>query len=209
MRLRQRLPVVFAMLLLYASNAIAFELRVSLLRPSAPRVALVMELRDLLRDKFLETIRQNRSVFLQVQAELWEDRRITDRLVLTTPEVIYRIDRVIDRGVSVTDEYGNRSSLEDLRSPLPISIDLGALDRLTDDGSYYVHGQVTAATVAERSIDQLGAAIFGDDQSAAGLANLGRYLFRTVMRIGRYMDSASAEVTSQRYTGVQIRTGAR
>ena len=33
-----------------------------------------------------------------------------------------------------------------------------------------------------------------------------RYVFRTLLRIGRYLDSASAEATSDRYTGLQIKS---
>ena len=206
---RQAVAVMLAVALLASpATAGAFDLRLAQLQAASSRVSLVLELRDLLRDRFLETIQQNRSVYLQVRAELWEDRRISDRLVLTTPEVIYRIDHEAAGGVSVRDQYGNQSSHDNL-AIVPIRIDLGALDAIADDRGYYAHAEVTAATVPEQGIDQLGTALFGDDQSAAGLASLGRFLFRTVLRIGRYLESASSEITSARYTGRQIRTGVR
>lgn len=59
----------------------------------------------------------------------------------------------------------------------------------------------------QSDIDRVGTAIFGDEQSAAGLASLGRFVFRTLLRIGKYLESASAEVTSARYTGQQIKAG--
>jgi hypothetical protein len=206
---RQRIGLMFAAALIaFAPTAHAFDLRIAQLHAAASRLSLVLELRDLLRDRFLQTIQQNRSVFLQIRAELWEDRRIADRLVLTTPEVIYRIDRDTAGGLSVRDQYGNQSSHNDF-AIVPIRIDLGALDRVADDRSYYTHAEVTAATVPEQGIDQLGTALFGDDQSTAGLASLGRFLFQTVLRIGRYLESTSSEITSPRYTGLQIRAGVR
>lgn len=206
---RLRLSIIAAALLLHVTTVVALELRVTELQASASRVALVLELRTLLRERFLETIQQGRAVFLQMQAELWEDRRITDRLALTTPELTYRVDREGDSGVTITDQSGNRVSYRDARAAFPVRLDMGPAAGLADDRSYYVRAAVTAATFAERDIDRLGVAVFGNDQSIAGLTNLGRYLFRTLLQIGRYLDSESAEVSSPRYTGLQIRTGAR
>jgi hypothetical protein len=185
----------------------ALEVRVTQVRVSATRVAATFELSDLLRDKFLDLVRQGRAIFLQVQGELWEDRRIADRLTLTTPALTYRVDRDQESGVVITDQYGNRTTHPDIRVPLPVRLDLGPSSTLADDRAYYLRAQVTAATVADRDIDQVGTAIFGDPQSAAGLASLGRFVFRTLLRIGQYLESASAEVTSARYTGQQIKAG--
>jgi hypothetical protein len=76
-----------------------------------------------------------------------------------------------------------------------------------DDRSYYLRAQVTLASIADRDIDQFGTAIFGDPQSAAGLASLGRFVFGTLLRIGKYLESESADVTSGRFTGLRIRSG--
>jgi hypothetical protein len=61
--------------------------------------------------------------------------------------------------------------------------------------------------VAERDIDQAGAAIFGAEQSTGGLAALGSFVFRTLLRMGKYFESAQAEVTSRRVSGRDIRAG--
>lgn len=185
----------------------ALEVRVGQVRVAAARVAATFELSDLLREKFLDLVQQGRAIFLQVQAELWEDRRIGDRLALTTPALTYRVDRGPESGVVITDQYGNRTTHADIRAPLPVRIDLGPSSALADDRSYYFSAQVTAATVADRDIDQVGTAIFGDEQGAASLAGLGRFVFRTLLRIGKYLESASADVTSARYSGQQIKAG--
>lgn len=198
--------LVVLVLIVTARPLSALELRVSTLQISSERVALALELRDLLREKFLQTVEQGRVVFLQMQAELWEDRRIADRLALNTPSLTYRVDRA-ENGVTITDQYGNRVPHADLRMALPIRLDIGPASGLADDRVYYVRAEVTAATFEERDIDRMGVAIFGTDDSIAGLANLGRYLFGTALRIGRYLESATAEVSSRRYTGLQIRTG--
>ena len=73
---------------------------------------------------------------------------------------------------------------------------------------YYVHAKVTAATVDEQDIERTGEAIFGDPQSGSGVAGLGRFVFRTLLRMGKYLESATTEVTSRRVSGREIRSGA-
>jgi hypothetical protein len=206
---RPLLAVMLAltMMVLPVRAATALEVRVGGVRVDAARVAATFELRDLLRDRFLSVIEEGRAVFLQLQAELWEDRRITDRMALTTPALTYRIARDANQGIVVTSQFGDRSPLADRRLPLPLRVDLGPASVLVNESRYYLRAEVTAATVADRDIDQFGTAIFGDEQSAAGLAGLGRFVFSTLLRIGQYLDSATAEATSSRYTGQQIRAG--
>jgi hypothetical protein len=182
-------------------------MRMAQVRVAASRLAATFELRDLLRGKFLDLVQQGRSIFLQVRAELWEDRRITDRLTLTTAPLTYRLMGDGQRGLVMTNQYGDRSVQTELPMVVPLRIDLGPASVLADDRAYYLRAQVTAATVADREIDQWGTAIFGDEQSAEGLAGLGRFVFSTLLRIGKFLESANAEATSARYTGVQIKAG--
>jgi hypothetical protein len=206
---RQRLAMVLAVVIAGADAraAAALEMRVGEVRAAAARVAATLELRDLLRDRFLELVKQGNSIFLQLQAELWEDRRIGDRLALTTPALTYLITGDGSSGLVITSQFGDRATLADLRVPVPLRVDLGPVSVLADDRSYYLRAQGTLATIADRDIDQFSTAIFGDPQSAAGLAGLGRFVFGTLLRIGKYLESASAEATSPRYTGLQIKSG--
>lgn len=206
---RHCLAVVLAIVLAVGHvRAAALEMRVEQVRVSANRVAATFQLRDVLRDKFLDIVQQGRSVFLQLQAELWEDRRIADRLALTTPALTYRIVRDGDRGVLITSQFGDRATHTDLKTPVPLRVDLGPAAVLADDRSYYLRATVTAATVADREIDRYGTAIFGDEESAAGLAGLGRFVFTSLLRVGKYLESATAETTSRNYTGLQLKSGA-
>jgi len=187
--------------------ASAFDVSVSRVAVTSSRVIATLELRELLRDQFLQVVQQGRAVFVQVQADLWEDRRFADRLALTTPQLTFRIDRAVDRGVVLVDQFGTRTEHPDLDAPLPMLVDLGPEAALADDRSYYVQAEVTAATVAERDLQQAGAAFLGDPQSAEGLAGLGRFVFRTLLRIGQYLDTAAATATSRTISGAAIRGG--
>jgi hypothetical protein len=187
----------------------ALELRVTQIRAGGARVSAAFEVRDLLRDSFLKLVQDGRAVFLQLEAELWEDRRVFDRIIIAVPPVTWRIDREpAGGGVLLLDQNGGSVRHGDLRQPLALRVDIGPASRVEDDATYYLHATMTAATVDEGDIDRAGEAIFGDEQSARGLAGLGRFVFRTLLRMGKYFESATAEVTSRRLSGRDIRTAA-
>ena len=203
--LHVRLSVLILAALLLPQRVVALELRVGDVRGSDSRVAATFELRDLLRDQFLDILRDGRSIFLQLQAELWEDRRMADRLTLTTPALTYRMFGNVAQGIIIVSQYGERVTHTDVRAPLSVQVDLGPATAVMDTSSYYLRAQVTAATVADQDIRQFSTAIFGDEQSAAGLAGLGRFVFQNLLKIGKYLDSVSARATSGRFTGAQIK----
>jgi hypothetical protein len=187
----------------------AVEVRVAQLRVAGTRVSAALEVRDLLRDTFLDLVRGGRAVFVQLEAELWEDRRVFDRTVAATPPMTWRVDRdTTGPGVLLQDEHGGMVRHADVRLPLPLRVDFGSADRIVDDAMYYVHATLTAATVDEREIDRAGEVIFGNDQSGKGLASLGRFVFNTLFRMGKYFESATTEVTGRRTSGRDIRRGA-
>ncbi len=207
-RPRTAAVILAAAMVSAAAPAAALVARVTQLRITGARLWVAVELREFLEDIFLELVRGGRAVFVQLQADLWEDRRIFDRVVITTAPATYRVDSAADgRGVVLVDQFGGSLSHPDPRQPLPVRLDIGAASRVDDEATYYVHALVTAATVAERDIDQAGDAIFGGDDAASGLAAVGRFVFRTLLRMGKYFESATAEVTSRRVSGREIRAG--
>ncbi len=186
----------------------ALEVRVTNLRIAGPRVSAAVEVSDLLRDRFLKLVREGRAVFLQLETALWEDRRVFDRIVIAAPPATWRLDRdPASAGVVLQDQHGGLVRHADIRLPLSLRVDLGPAARVSDEATYYVNAIVTAATVDERDIDRAGQAIFGDEQSGAGVASLGRFVFRTLLRMGKYLESATTDVTSRRVSGREIRSG--
>ena len=195
-------------LLLAPRDVAALEARVTELRVTGTRLWAAIEVRDLLRDRFLELVRDGKAIFVQLQADVWEDRRVFDRMVLTTPAATYRIDPDVGTaGIVLFDQYGGTSRHADVRRPIPLRVELGPADRIEDGLTYYLHTVVTAATVDERDIDQAGETLFGAEESTRGLAALGGFVFRTLLRMGKYFESAQTEVTSRRISGRDIRSG--
>ena len=187
----------------------ALEARVVHLRLAGPRIAAALDVADLLEGKFLKLVRDGRAIFLQLEAALWEDRRVFDRIVTMAPPATWRLDRdPAGSGVLLQDHHGGIVRHPDIRQPVALAVDLGLATRVVDDGVYYVNVKVTAATVDEQDIERAGQAIFGDEQSGTGLAGLGRFVFRTLLRMGKYFESATTEVTSRRVAGREIRSGA-
>ena len=208
---RSRLAAALAAVAMVSASepAAALEARVTDIRITGARVWVVLELREFLEGSLLQLVRGGRAVFVQIQADLWEDRRVFDRVVIAAPPATYRVDGDADgRGVVLVDQFGGSLRHPDARQPLPVRLDLGPASRVEDSATYYVHALVTAATVDERDIDQAGEAIFGVDDAAGGLAAAGRFVFRTLLRMGKYFESATAEVTSRRIAGRDIRAGA-
>ena len=202
------IAALVVVMLSQSTRLVALEARVTRLGVTGTRLWAGLELRDLLRDKFLDLVRDGRAIFVQLQADLWEDRRVFDRVVITTPPTTYRIDRDVDgRSVVLLDQYGGSTRHADMRQAILLRVELGPIDRVVDAQTYYLHAVVTAATVDEREIDQAGEAIFGEEQTARGLAALGRFVFRTLLRMGKYFESAEAEVTSRRMSGREIKAG--
>lgn len=188
--------------------AAAIEARVTRLRVVGPRVSAGVEISDLLQDKFLTLVRGGRAVFLQLEAALWEDRRVFDRIVITLPPATWRVDRdPASVGVLLQDQHGGLVRHADIRQPLSLGLDLGPATRIQEDAVYYLHTRVTAASVDQRDIDRAGEAIFGDDRAGSGLAGLGRFVFKTLLRVGQYLESATTEVSSRRLSGRDIKRG--
>ena len=207
-----RLPaiaVALTMVVVLPAHLLALDARVTALRVAGTRVSAAVEVGDLLRDEFLKLVRDGRAIFLQIEAALWEDRRVFDRIVISVPPLTWRIDRdTAGNGVMLQDQNGAALRHGDVRRPLPLALDLGPSNRVQDNATYYLHATITAATVDEQDIERAGQAIFGDEESGTGIAGIGRFVFRTLLRMGKYFESATAEVTSRRLSGREIRSGA-
>ena len=59
----------------------------------------------------------------------------------------------------------------------------------------------------EGEIEGIGDAVFGSDRDASGVASVGKFIFREVLRLSDYIQSSTAETTSRRFTGKQISSG--
>jgi hypothetical protein len=183
----------------------ALEVQVGDVRAQASAVRAAVDVRDPLPDRFRKQLAEGAVLHLRVQAELWENRPVWDRLVYPAIVRVFRLARgAAGKGVSLTDAAGEVTGYPDVPNPLRVPVDLGAIDRIAQDQRYYVHIVATIGTLADREIDDMGNAVFGRPEESNTLGALGRSLFRTVLQISDYIQSVTAETKSKKLSGKDI-----
>jgi hypothetical protein len=187
-----------------AQPVAALEVQVKELRAPASVVTAMIELRDLLPDRFTKTLNEGGILHLRVQAELWESRPVWDRLVYPAIVRVFRFRRSSGDSLSITDPSGSATTFAAAPRAMPVSLELGNTNRVTTSGLYFVHVIATIGTLAEREVDEVGDAVFGRDSETNSLGSLGRLVFRTVLKVNDYLQSVSAEVRGRKTAGADI-----
>ena len=193
-----------ALLLLSSTAASALDVEIKTVRTPAGTVSAAIEVRDIIPDRFKKTIDDGGVLHLRIQAELWEARPVWDRLVYPAIVRVFRFTRGAGRSLSMTDASGVVTTTQEAPRAMPIDVALGDPSRLTPSERYYVHVVATLGTLAEREMDDVGDAVFGRPTETNSLGSLGRLVFRTVLQIGDYLQSVTAEAKSRRLAGQEI-----
>lgn len=189
-----------------AADASALGVDVKDLRAAAAVVTASIELRDVLPDRFRQTVDQGGVVHLRIHTEVWERRPAWDRLVYPAVVRVFRLARTPSgREFAVYDPEGavtfQGAAAPD---PLPLAIRVGSPDRLLSAARYYAKVIATLGTLAEREINDAGDAVFGRPEESSGLGAFGRTIFQKVLEISDYMQSVSAQGVSRTIGGGQI-----
>jgi hypothetical protein len=187
-----------------AAPVSALEVEVKAVRTPAGAVSAVVELRDIIPDRFKKTIDEGGVLHLRVQAELWEARPVWDRLVFPAIVRVFRFTRGAGSNLSIVDPGGVVTTTQDAPRAMPIDVALGDPSRVNASARYYVHVIATLGTLAEREVDDVGDAVFGKPSDANSLGALGRLMFRTVLQISDYLQSVTAEARSRKIAGSDI-----
>jgi len=187
-----------------AAPVSALEVEVKAVRTPAGAVSAVVELRDIIPDRFKKTIDEGGVLHLRVQAELWEARPVWDRLVFPAIVRVFRFTRGAGSNLSIVDPGGVVTTTQDAPRAMPIDVALGDPSRVNASARYYVHVIATLGTLAERQVDDVGDAVFGKPSDANSLGALGRLMFRTVLQISDYLQSVTAEARSRKIAGSDI-----
>ncbi len=191
--------------LLTATEVAALGVDVKDLRAAAAVVTASVELRDVLPDRFRQTIDQGGVVHLRLHAEVWERRPVWDRLVYPAVVRVFRLARSPSgREYAVYDPDGAVTLRPEVPNPLPLAVRVGNADRLSSTARYYAKVIATLGTLAEREIENAGDAVFGRPEESSGLESFGRMVFQKVLQISDYLQSVSAQGVSRNIPGVQI-----
>jgi hypothetical protein len=107
--------------------------------------------------------------------------------------------------VAVSDAVGTIMSFAQLPDPLTLRVEVAPADALRDDGRYYVRIVATIGTIAERDIEDTGAAVFGGGDGTVSLGSAARLVFSTVLQATDYLQSVSVETRSSPFRGTDVR----
>jgi hypothetical protein len=186
----------------------ALEIKVAEINIAGGSVRAVVELRDVFTTSFTKVIETGGSIYVRVDAELWEDRATWDRLVAQGVILTFRVtpgDR--PQVIAVKDPAGSTASFPAYPSALPLTVDLAPGSRIEEARKYYMHAIARLGLGGDGEIEGLGDAVFGNDRDASGVAAVGKFIFREMLRLNDYIQSSTAETTSRRFTGKQISAG--
>ena len=188
-----------------AREAAALGVEVKDLRSAAMDVTASIELRDVLPDRFRQTVDRGGVVHLRIHIEVWERRPVWDRLVYPAVVRVYRLALTPSgRQFAIYDPDGSSTEHAAVPNPLQLAIRVGSPDRVASTARYYAKVIATLGTLAEREIDNAGDAVFGRPEESTGLGAFGRVVFKKVLEISDYLQSVSAQGISRNIAGGQI-----
>lgn len=189
---------------------IALEARIAELLTVGRTVRAAVDLRDMFPTNYRDLLQGGGALHVRVQAELWEDRTMWDRLVRPGAVTVFRIVRDASTAqLAMSDASGPVASFPGYPESIQLRVEVVAADAVSDGTRYYLRLITTIGTIAEREIEDTGDAVFGRDDSSVSIAKVGKVLFRTVLQVTDYMQSVSAETRTRVFHGRELRPGLR
>lgn len=204
---RPTLALVLFAWLAMTVGASAMETRILEIRVVGPTIRASLDLRDIFSDKFLEVLNGGNPLHVRIQAELWEDRPIWDKLVRPAIVSAFRIIRDPNHQIAVQDPFGVIASLPDPATPVPLRVEVAPTSLVDDATRYYLKLVATVGTIQAEEAADTGEAVFGGDDSTISVARFGKLIFNTVVQVADYLQSETSEARTKVFTGRELRAG--
>jgi hypothetical protein len=202
--------IVFACLVIVvvmnaAVPALALEARILEIRIAGKTLLASIDLTDTLPDKLRRVLEQGGALHVRIQAELWEDRPVWDKLVRPALVTVFRIVRdPTTTHIAISDAVGPVLSGAPLPNPLSLRVNVAPADALNDGGRYYIRMLATVGTLGEREAEDTGAAVFGKDEGTVSIGKVGKLIFNTVLQASDYMQSVSDDARSNTFRKKEV-----
>jgi hypothetical protein len=202
--------IVFACLVIVvvmnaAAPALALEARILEIRIAGKTLLASIDLTDTLPDKLRRVLEQGGALHVRIQAELWEDRPVWDKLVRPALVTVFRIVRdPTTTHIAISDAVGPVLSGAPLPNPLSLRVNVAPADALNDGGRYYIRMLATVGTLGEREAEDTGAAVFGKDEGTVSIGKVGKLIFNTVLQASDYMQSVSDDARSNTFRKKEV-----
>ena len=111
--------LVIAILLATTAPGFALETRILEIRIAGKTLLASIDLSEALPDKLLKVLEQGGALHVRIQAELWEDRPVWDKLVRPALVTVFRIVRdPTTTHIAISDAVGPVLSAAQLPNPL-------------------------------------------------------------------------------------------
>ena len=178
------------------SQAAAADLGVQIgeVRAVGPSLRASIDLREIFTEKFRSILQDGGRLHLRVQAEVWEDRPLWDKLVRPAIVSVFRIIRDPNNAITISDAVGVVTSAPWGSTSVGLRVEVAPTDAIDDNRKYYLRLVATIGTIEEKEIADTGEAVFGRGESAVSVARVGKVLLNTVLQVNDYLQSESAEV---------------
>jgi len=185
-----------------AVTLLAFRPAVQSLKLEDARLHASVSLSDAFPDALRRTLEQGASIYLRVEAQLWEDRAMFDRKIGPPAVAAFRIARNPSNGeVAVIDAAGHLSVYGKYPDPVSVDVVVGPERLLDAGGRYYVDTTTRLGALSARDLEETGKAVFGDE---FGLGRLGRFLLSTVLEASDYMQGTTERAKSRTFTAREL-----
>jgi hypothetical protein len=192
--------LVTAILLMVPASGFALETRILEIRVAGKTVLASIDLGDAFPEKLRLVLEQGGALHVRIQAELWEDRPVWDKLVRPALVTVFRIVRdPTTTHIAISDAVGPVLSAAHFPNPLSLRVNVAPADALTDDGRYYIKMNATVGTLGEREAEDTSAAVFGKDEATVSLGKVGKLILNTVLQANDYLQSVSDDVRSSSF----------
>lgn len=183
------------------------ETRILEIRVVGPTIRASLDLRDIFSDKFLDVLNGGSPLHVRIQAELWEDRPMWDKLVRPAIVTVFRIIRDPKKQIAVQDAFGVVASLPDHATPVPLRVEVAPTSLVADTTKYYLKLVATVGTIQPDEAAGTGEAVFGGDDSTISVARFGKLIFNTVVQVADYLQSVTSEARTRVFSGREVRGG--
>ena len=186
-----------AIVLMVPASGFALETRILEIRVAGKTLLASIDLGDAFPEKLRRILEQGGALHVRIQAELWEDRPVWDKLVRPALVTVFRIVRdPTTTHIAISDAVGPVLSAAQFPNPLSLRVNVAPADALTDDGRYYIKMSATVGTLGEREAEDTSAAVFGKDETTVSLGKVGKVILNTVLQANDYLQSVSDDARS-------------
>lgn len=168
-----------------------------------------VEVSEVFSERWRRSLAAGTTLYLRIETEIWEERALWNRLVRPAIVSVSRVTMdSASRSVVVVDPFGHATVYTANVPAVSVWADLVPVDRVADEKTYYVRGNVVLGSVAQSEISGVSDAVFGAGSQSGGLASLGKLVFQKVLRLADYLDSVSCDLTSPKLSGARMKASA-